>query len=406
MMLEINLQEHTSGRHRLSADQLEALLQKSQNLQLSVEPDRGSRGRYILRPGSIVGALEFGDVSILIEPKIGIPKLLSLVCYVMGIYKAKEQHSFNFKRTDALPDILALALTSSARRAFGKGLLRGYLAEEDALYTVRGRIQFSEQIRRRYSIPLPVELGFDEFTQDILANRLVKAAAARLSRMKLRSPEARRGLGWINAILETVSFVDFHRRVPEVRCDRLNEHYRHVVGLARLILLHSEFESKRGDVLASGFLIDMNRLFQEFVTQALREELGVTAATLQSQRKVSFDQDGLVKLEPDLSWWNGGKCIFVGDAKYKRIDDRTAPNADLYQILAYAIALDVPSGLLIYAKGEADTAQYRVKHSGKLLEVVALELSGSFEEILERVKDIAHKVKHMTERSAPRAIAS
>lgn len=396
MMLEINLQEYTSSKHRLSAEQLEALLQESQNLHLSVEPVKGGRGRYILRPGSVVGALEIGDVSILIEPKIGIPKLLSLVCYVMGIYKAKEQHSFNFKRTEALPDILALALTFSARRAFGRGLLRGYQPEEDALFTVRGRIQFSEQIRRRYSIPLPVELGFDEFTEDILANRLVKAAATRLCRMTLRSPEARRGLGWINAILETVSFVDFHRRVPEVRFDRLNEHYRHVVGLARLILLHSEFESKRGDVLAAGFLIDMNRLFQVFVTQALREKLTVSAATLQSEKKVPFDEDGSVTLEPDLSCWEGGKCTFVGDAKYKRIDIKSVPNADLYQILAYATALDVPGGLLIYAKGEADTAEYRVKHSGKLLEVAALDLSGSLEEILERVKGIARKIESMT----------
>ena len=393
MMLEISLQEYTSSKHRLSADQLEALLQESQNLHFSVEPEKGGRGRYILRPGSMVGALEIGDVSVLIEPKIGIPKLLSLVCYVMGIYKAKEQHPFNFKRTDALPDILALALTSSARRAFGRGLLRGYLAEEDALYTVRGRIQFSEQIRRRYSIPLPVELGFDEFTEDILANRLVKAAAARLGRMTLRSPEARRGLGWIAAILETVSLVEF-RRVPEVRFDRLNEHYRHVVGLARLILLHSEFESQCGDVRASGFLIDMNVLFQEFVTQALREQLSGSAIKLQAERKAWFDNDKNVTLKPDLACWEDREtCTFVGDAKYKNIADDSLPNSDLYQLLAYTTALDLPGGILIYAKGEADTTTYVVRHAGKRLEVFALDLSGSLDQILARVKTLACRIE-------------
>ena len=63
-------------------------------------------------------------------------------------------------------------MIAAARRAFGRGLLRGYLTEEEALHTVRGRIRFDEQIRRRYGIPLPVELRFDEFTEDILANRL------------------------------------------------------------------------------------------------------------------------------------------------------------------------------------------------------------------------------------------
>ena len=53
-----------------------------------MEPATGKRRRYHLRPGSTVGALEIGDMSVLIEPKIGIPQLLSLTCYAMGVYKA------------------------------------------------------------------------------------------------------------------------------------------------------------------------------------------------------------------------------------------------------------------------------------------------------------------------------
>ena len=399
-MKQINLQEYQDSKQTLLTISDRDLINDALP-SVSIEPIKGKGNTYLLRPGSTVGALEIGDMSVLIEPKIGIPQLLSMACYALGLYKPQAQKLFDFQKAQAIPDVLALALIEAARRAFGQGLLRGYLSEEDALHTVRGRIRFDEQIRRRYGIPLPIELRFDEFTEDILANRLVKAAVARLRHMTLRSSEARRGLGWVAATLENVSLLEFRQRnVPEVRFDRLNEHYRDVVGLARLILLHSEFESFRGDVRASGFLIDMNRLFQEFVTQALREELGVSAATLQSEKKVPFDLDGSVKLEPDLSWWDGENCIFVGDAKYKRIDVKSVPNADLYQILAYATALDVPGGLLIYAKGEADTAQYRVKHSGKLLEVVALDLSGSLEEILDRVNCIARKIECMTERSA------
>ena len=331
----------------------------------------------------------------LIKPKIGIPQLLSLACYAMGVYKAQEKRRFDFREEETLPDTLALALAAAARRAFSQGLLRGYLTQEEALHTVRGRIRFDEQIRRRYGIPLPVELRYDEFTEDIQANRLVKAAAARLGRMGLRSSDARRGLGWIAAILDNVSLLAFlPRRVPEVRFDRLNEHYRHAVGLARLILRHSAFESDRGVVRASGFLVDMNVLFQEFVVQALREKLTVSASTLRAEKGVWFDEDRKVWLMPDLSWWdNSENCTFVGDAKYKDLADGGVRNADLYQLLAYATALDLPGGLLIYAKGEADTATYQVKHTDKRLEVAALDLSGSLDTILERVGDLANNVK-------------
>ena len=167
-----------------------------------------------------------GNLSVLIEPKIGIPKLLSLACYAMGKVKFRSE-DFQFPDEFALPDALALALSSQARRAFTGGLLHGYRLEEEALQTIRGRVNFDEQLRRRHNAPLPVEVQYDEFTADILANRLVKAAAHRLSRMRLRSPEARRRLESLAVMLNEVSLCHFPpSRVPQISFNRLNEHCR------------------------------------------------------------------------------------------------------------------------------------------------------------------------------------
>ena len=201
-------------------------------------------------------------------------------------------------------------------------------------------------------------------------------------------------MGWVAGVLENVSIQEFRRwQVPEILFDRLNEHYRPIVGLARLILLHSEFESYRGDVRASGFLINMNDLFQEFLTQALLETLRVSPHTLRAEKKVHLDIDKQVNMYPDLSWWDADVCNFVGDAKYKKVDDSSVPNADLYQMLAYSTALDLPGGLLIYAKGEAEAADHVVQYAGKRLEVFALDLSGSLEQILARVKTLACRIE-------------
>jgi 5-methylcytosine-specific restriction enzyme subunit McrC len=189
---------------------------------------------------------------VLIRPKIGIPQLLSLACYAMGVFKSQDKRMFDFDEERALPDTLALALAAAARRAFSRGLLHGYRTEEEALHTVRGRIRFADQIRQRFGIPLPIEVRYDEFTDDITENQLVKAAAIRLGGMRPRSQDARRNLGWIAAMLENVSSVEsFPKDVPDVRFDRINEHYRGVVGLSRLILRHSAFESERGVVHAT-----------------------------------------------------------------------------------------------------------------------------------------------------------
>ena len=406
-MREVNLREYQRS------DPI-ALVQGDRDaLQLSdagiaIAPVQGVVNAYHLWPGSTIGAAEIGDLSVLIEPKIGIPQVLSLACYAIGKVKFQAE-DFDFPEEYALPDALAMALTFQARRAFARGLLHGYRNEEDALYTVRGRIRFDDQVQRRFGVPLPVEVRYDEFTDDVLANRLVKAAVYRLGRARLRSTQARRNLGWLASILEQVALVEFPlSNLPSVHFDRLNEHYRGVVEFSRLILRHGAFEPGRGTVRASGLLMDMNVVFQEFVTQALREALGVAPCVFLEKYITNLDKKDRIHLKPDLTWWDGGSCVFVGDAKYKNLaGERKTPNADLYQMLAYVTALDLPGGLLIYAKGEAEQATYTIRNSGqpaKRLEVAALDLSGTLDDALDRVDALAKKVVALRDKA--RATAS
>lgn len=361
----------------------------------SIEPAPGTSDAYYLRPGSTIGALEIGDLSVSIEPKLPIGRVLYLASYALGVDFRKER--FDYVRQPTLVEALVPALTRAARRAFARGLLHGYRTEEEALQTVRGRIRVADQLRRRFGVPLPVEVRYDDFTDDVLANQLVKAAADRLGKLRIRSQSSRRDLAWIAATLDNVSLVEFSASsIPEVKFDRLNAHYREVVTLARLILRHTSIETGRGRVRANGFLMDMNVVFQEFVTRALREALGVSERAFRSDRRlpaIHLDTAEQVHLKPDLSWWDGSTCTFVGDAKYKRIEHKTAPNADLYQLLAYTTALDLPGGLLIYAKGEADDVVHRVRHAGKQLEVATLDLSGSIDSLRDEIDRLAERVR-------------
>ena len=402
-MRAIDLREHErSGPWPLSAAERDALRVVPA---LAVEPAAGREGAYHLTPGSWVGAVDVGDLSVSIRPKLDVARVLFLAGYAEDV-DVREPERFDFREAPTLVEALAPALAAAARRAFAGGLLHGYRVEEEALLTVRGRIRVEDQIRRRFGTAVPAEVRYDEFTDDVTANRLVKAAAERLGRMRLRSRRSRDGLRWIGARLENVSLVEYPpAAVPEVAFDRLNQHYREAVALARLVLRHSSFETGRGSLRAAGFLMDMNRVFQDFVTQALREALGVSARVLRADDGgMCLDEGRRIRLKPDLSWWDREACTFVGDVKYKRYkraDDGTR-NADLYQLLAYATALDLPGGLLIYAKGEAEPAAHTVRHAGKRLEVHALDLSGPVEELLAGIGRLARRVRALRAESRAR----
>ena len=391
-MRQIDLQEWQSSQHCLSIEQRDALRDLLSYDKLMIEPVSGTGDEYLLKPTSTIGAVDVGDLSVSIRPKLRIGRVLYLASYAMGDVDFREER-FRFEGRESLVEALVPALTRAARRAFGRGLLHGYRTEEEALHTVRGRIRVADQIRHRFGIPVPVEVRYDDFTDDVLPNRLVKAAAARLGRLRIRSRQSRLDLGWIAATLDNVSLVDFPPgEIPEVKFDRLNEHYREVVTLARLILRHTAIETARGAVQASGFLMDMNKIFEEFVTRALREKLRLTEHSFPAERQVWLDEKQNVRMLPDLSWWDGSTCIFVGDVKYKRLEDKSARTADLYQLLAYTTALNLPGGLLIYAEGGPESTIHHVRHAGKQLEVATLDLSGKIEDLQREICKLAERV--------------
>jgi 5-methylcytosine-specific restriction enzyme subunit McrC len=284
-------------------------------------------------------------------------------------------------------------------RAVARGLLHGYRREEAALTNVRGRIRFDDQLRSHFGRLPPVEVGYDEFTADVTENRLLKAALVRLGRLHLRSDAGRAALHRFDSLLENVALVQYDsRQLPTVTFTRLNERYRPAVELARLILRSLSFELRGGRVHASSFLVGMSDVFERFVYAALREALGLTEQSFPRGCRghpLALDRRWAVALEPDLSWWEAGACTFVGDVKYKRLELIGFRHADLYQLLAYTTAADLPTGMLVYAAGEAPPATHEVVHAGKRLEVLTLDLSGEPTQILTQVGRVAGRVRAM-----------
>lgn len=394
-MKQIDLREYQPKEVQLTAAQLAVLRGRRADLGLTVEPTE-IETTWRLTPGAIVGGLAVGDLSVAIQPKLDIGRVLFLASYALGELKLRDLEHFEYPNRKEPVEVVVKMFVVAAQRAFASGLLHGYRTEEEALHTVRGRVRFADQIRRRFGTPLPVEVRYDDFTEDILPNRLIKAATHAIGAIRLRHSDSRRMLGWVWATLQNVSLREFSPQgVPEVTFNRLNEHYREVVGLSRLILQHATIETGRGRVRAAGFLMDMNRVFEGFVRRALREKLHLTEHEFPANRRRPFDKRDHIGVKPDLSWWKAGTCVFAGDAKYKRIKYQHAPNADVYQLLAYSTALGLPGGILIYAKGERDPAVYEVRNAGKQLEVFALDLAGEPAELLGQISTLADRVRAM-----------
>lgn len=373
---------------------------------LRISPSRHSSDRYDLTPGSTVGTIQVGEVTIEIEPKIGPAKVIALASLAFNPSSWREP-STAMSTNDGLTEAMCRALTELTRRALRSGLLQGYRTTLEVLPTVRGRVRFADQVQQRRGMPLPVAVTYDDYTHDTLEHQLLLAAARRLSQMPLRSAKAREDLMWLRHQLDGVSDIlvpPVH--VPEPVWTRLNERYRPAVTLARLILAGTSLESGLGGHRALAFLVDMNQVFEDFIRVGLRERLRLTQRTFPDGNHVPrlfLDESGRwVPLKPDLSWWNAERstCLFVGDCKYKR-PDSSIPNADVYQLHAYVTALQLPAGLLIYARTEGSPSSFQVAHGGPRIEVRHVDLAAPLGDIDDQLNEITQQVRTMAEQPLP-----
>jgi 5-methylcytosine-specific restriction enzyme subunit McrC len=377
----------------LTAQELSDLQRLARSI--GVAPALDGSGRYTLTPGSEVGALNLGTMTVEIRPKLPIDRLLFLLSYSMERGKWRDV-PFDYGERRSLLEAIVPGFVAQVRRALARGVLQGYRIEEDALPTIRGRLRFDDQIRKRHGRFPPAEVRYDDFTENIEENRLLKAAIARLGRLRLRSVTTRRSLRAFDETLSAVRLIEYDpRRLPEINWTRLNSRYRPAVELARLILRSTSFDLAHGGVRSSAFLIDMNQVFEDFVVTALREELRLSEHAFPQGNRgrwLRLDQAERIRLKPDISWWDGTRCRFVGDIKYKRINVAGILHPDLYQLLAYTIAADLAGGLLIYAAGEDVPVVHDIVNIGKRLEVVTLDLAGTPDEVLAQVGEVGRRV--------------
>lgn len=321
-----------------------------------------------------VGIIVLDGVEVRIAPKMPVARLLFLLGYVRDPHAWRDP-TVTFAQVDDLVAAVAHGFVRQAERALRHGVLHGYVERQESLTVLRGRLRTADQLARRHGVPLPLEVRYDDFVDDIPENRLLRTAAQVLAGLP-RVPSSVAGrLRRLGARLSGARVIARREPRPPWSPSRLNARYVPALRLAELVLDATSIEHGQGAVASSSFLIDTWRTFEDFVGIALREALAPHGGSLDLQSKHDhLDVAGHVRLRPDMVWRRDGRAIAVLDAKYKIETERGVPDADLYQMLAYCTALGLPRGHLLYARGLGPVHEHEVRRAGIVLSRRALDL--------------------------------
>jgi len=345
-------------------------------------------GLWTIKARGKVGVARVGDMEVWIAPKLPIARLLFLVGYANGRKPLgwRDEDVVALDTAEGLVPVVARFLCHQAEQALRQGPLKGYRTVEESSPVLRGRLREADQLRRHHGRAIPMEIRYDDFTIDMPENQILLAAITRMVGVPRVRDEHRNRLAALRATLAGVTTPERAGSLPHWHPNRLNQRYHAVLRLAEVIWQATSPEHGVGSLLASGFLFNLAKIFEDFLVGALSEELQARHGGAPRRKPCYLDQARAVRMEPDLVWQRNDRPLAVIDAKYKM----ETPQADLYQLLAYCTALRLPRGLLVYAQG--NTKRHVVRYSGVEIVCRALDLMQPPATLLAQIGDIADEL--------------
>ena len=323
-----------------------------------------------IRTRSWVGVVRLPTVEIRVVPKVtgdllGLVRLLEYASGLDALIRLTDDATLEASG-DSLLELVVLLFVEASERVLRRGLLSGYVEREDDLPIVRGRILGDRQLLERFGQLDRIICRFDELEHDVVENQLL-TAALQVASSRVTSVGLQRRISRLRGVLEPICDTDQLNLAgarTTMTYNRLNAHYEtaHQLGWLLFDALGIDDLFASGEAQAFSFLLNMNQLFERFVTRVVEQVLAAARYRVTSQspfKSVVWNvssQRPYTSIIPDVIVERRGESDgrVAIDAKYKLYDERGFDQGDIYQTFLYAFALGatasggVPTSLLLY----------------------------------------------------------
>lgn len=337
-----------------------------------------------------VGVVAVDDARLVVRPKTPLRSLIFMASY-SGVQAEVDDAAFAFDADQELPAALASALIRAVGKATSRGLLKGYVSVEETGTVIRGRWDIARQLTARPGIPVPVELTYDDYTEDVVENRILKAALRALVRLEQLPRRVADRLGPVLALFSDVSDLRATGRVTLPAVSRLNAHYQPALRLARWVLEATSWAHSEGASSGSAFLLNVAKVYEDFVGRVLQATLHPEGFDVDLQvSDWRLDTEGKIRMRPDIVISRHGRVVAVADTKYKvwGANGGSPLNQDVYQALAYGVTAGVPEVHLLYVSGDVEPRRYDIAATGTTVVAHAVDVSGGPGELVAGVREL------------------
>ena len=251
-------------------------------------------------------------------------------------------------RTDSLLEVYLLDFVTQVERLLRQGLAKQYRMVTENCRAVKGRLRFAEQVRHNAVHQERFFVEHAVYSMDHPLHQLLKKALLVVANASF-NPSIKQRTHRLLLSLAPVSDASIEQLLAaRTTFDRHTARYRTAVTAAQQILAASFSHVYQGNTHQGfAFMLDMNRLFEEFVYRRLHR-LSV-AHGFGVHRQTAQSLWGTTKARPDiLVKFSDGQQNVVIDIKWKVLLQPRPSAEDLHQIYVYNQLFEAERGILLY----------------------------------------------------------
>lgn len=355
-------------------------------------------GQIVLKASQHVGVIVLDDLRIHIRPKVDLTNLFFMLTYAYDLPRLREEQA-QLDMAEDLYEFIVAIFVQQVEGLVRQGIHQAYIDREEVDPFLRGRLMMAEHLRHNAGVHSAFYQRRNDFTPDILENRILLHTLHHLSRHSYQEATLTHRLRRTQSAFSMVQ----PRPIGPDDCDRvhytrLNEVYRTPVGLAKLLLQHLSVEGTEGKHHFFAFLFDMNQLFELFVARYLERSFAQHPRyRLDIQHQIWLDADHKEKGKPDIWIEADNRPLLILDTKYKTFDGSPS-ESDRNQMIVYCHTQRMTHSLLIYA--DPAPVHYRASFHGIWLEATTLSLSGDLAQLRHRCSQFLQTITDRCDRLA------
>ena len=286
-----------------------------------------------------------------------------------------------------------------------RGLLRGYVARQEATNRLGGRLLINESIPYLVGKKPVVVCEKDEYSLDIPFNQILKATIRSICQNQFVKTETRkRAFHFLDPLLEVEDHILSKRSFSSITFQRHTIHYKRMIHLARMLFELQLLSHKHGGWSLFSAQLDeksLNGIFEKFLFHFYRIEQKDYRISSEIM-KWSLEGNGalLPQMKTDVSLAHrDGRRKIIMDAKFyknalqENYGKLSMHSGHMYQLFTYLMHQKPDlqlRGILVYPENGVEVSE-RYKWDERIwMEMYTVDLNGCWKEIYGRLKGIIH----------------